>query len=120
MRRFHTSLAVTGFAERVGAHSPGGTSSSVHLTAVADANHQNAQGAVLDVRDDAVITHPVFPEITELGAFQRLAKTARIVHRRDASAQKFQNALACLWIELANARDDSSIRQVILHHDVGQ
>jgi hypothetical protein len=41
------------------------TSSSVHLTPVADPHNQNAQFAILNLGNDPIIAEAVFPELPQ-------------------------------------------------------
>ena len=57
-----------------------------------DAQDQNAQDLILDPHHDAPVADPVAPKRpdpgTARGAYQRLPKTARIVHLRDPFAAR--------------------------------
>jgi hypothetical protein len=58
-------------------------SSLVYIAAIADANDQNANHGILNIGDNTVIAHPIFPECAQLRAFQRLSYSTRIVQLRD-------------------------------------
>ncbi len=51
--------------------------SLVHIPPVPDPNHENFNQAIIDMRDDAIITDPVFPEIRKV-ALQSLSDAAGI------------------------------------------
>ena len=72
---------------------------TIDFAAVADAKDQNEYAGVFDLRDEAVVTGAVFPELAKLGAVQRLADAARIFERREALVEKLEDALALLRIE---------------------
>jgi hypothetical protein len=67
---------------------------------MADAESQNEEPVVLDLADEAVISHSVFPELSEFGTLQSLADAARIVQWGDAFVEKLQDAFT-LRVELA-------------------
>lgn len=74
---------------------------SVHLAPVADLDHQDAQGAVLDTADDAAIAHPVLPELTQPGTLEGLTNAARIIQHRHAAVQESQDSPGILRVKLA-------------------
>jgi hypothetical protein len=51
---------------------------AVDLAPVADAHDQNADKFVFDTGNNSVIADAIFPEVAELGTFQRVSDTARI------------------------------------------
>ena len=68
---------------------------------MSDAKNQNEEPVVFDLADEPVISHAVFPELAELGALQSLTNAAWVIQWGDAFVKKFQDALALLWVELA-------------------
>jgi len=102
--------AIQGGSEPAGAgqRAPGGaveaptpTGLAVNITAVADPDHEDAHGRILDVADDAVVADTVFPELAQAGALERLANATGILQLGDAAMQEGQDAACGLRIELA-------------------
>lgn len=73
---------------------------SVYLAAVADLHNEDAQRAVLDAADNAVISYAVLPEVTQLGAFKGFAYAARIVQHGHSLAQESSDAFGKLLVQL--------------------
>ncbi len=63
----------------------------VHLLAVADAHNEDAQSAVLDAGDNAIVANPVLPEDSQLRAFEGFANAARVVKPGDTVMQKSED-----------------------------
>ena len=80
--------------------------SAVDFPAVAEAKNQNEQPFVLDLADEPVITHTVFPELSKLGASQSLTNAARVIQWGETFVKELQDALALLWVELAQIAVD--------------
>lgn len=80
----------------------GGSNSSagINLTPVPNADDPNHQRIVLQGADDSIISHPVFPEITQR-ALQPLADFPGIVQLLDPAPQKFRDLLGDRFVELA-------------------
>lgn len=52
---------------------------TVDFAAVCDADDEDADPAVLDVGNEAVVADEVLPEVAELGAFESFADAAWVV-----------------------------------------
>jgi len=68
---------------------------------MSDAKNENEQPFVLDLADEPVITHAVFPELSKLGASQSLTNAAWVIQWGETFVKELQNAPALLWVELA-------------------
>jgi hypothetical protein len=53
---------------------------------VADLEHQDPDGSIVNPGDHAIVTHPVLPERAALGSAQGFAEAARIVQGAEALA----------------------------------
>jgi hypothetical protein len=76
-------------------------SSAIDFLAVPDAEDQHNQAVVFDLRDEPVITHAVFPELSKLRAVQSLSDAARIVQLGDSLMKELQDAPGLLRVEFA-------------------
>jgi len=73
---------------------------------MAYAKNQNEQPFVLDLADEPVITHTVFPELSKLGALQSLTNAAWVIEWGETFVKELQDAPALLWVELAQIAVD--------------
>ena len=80
---------------------------SVGVSAVANLDDENDQGAVMDVTDDSVIADAISPELAELWSVEGFAQGARIVKRSDALTKKRGDAARFAIVELAELFDGS-------------
>ncbi len=78
-----------------------GLASAVDLAAVAEAHDEDADLAIVDLRNDAVVTESILPELAELVALHGRADGTRIGECRDALAQERGDTTGDGWIELA-------------------
>jgi hypothetical protein len=75
------------------------TTSFVHITAMADLQHQHHQFMVHDAADDAIITHAIAPQPSEVGT-QATAPFAWIRGFQHQAVQIAQDRLGLAGIEL--------------------
>ena len=73
--------------------------SSVNLAPVSQPHDLNADFRILNIGNDAIISHPVFPVIAQSRAYERLADASRIVEDCHALTQEFHDAPGNLFIE---------------------
>ena len=73
----------------------------VDFAAIANPDDEDAQCAVLNIGNDAIVADFIFPEISQLGTFQGLANSAWVIELSDSLEQKFQNALRGLAVKLS-------------------
>ncbi len=73
----------------------------VDFAAIANPDDEDAQCAVLNIGNDAIVADSIFPEISQLGTFQGLANSAWVIELSDSLEQKFQNALRGLAVKLS-------------------
>jgi hypothetical protein len=73
---------------------------SVYLSAVTNSYHKYAQNFVLYTGYNSIVTNAVFPEFAQLGAFERLTDTARIIQFRQVVMQKSKNTPSDFGIKL--------------------
>ena len=66
-----------------------------------DAEDQHDQAVVFDLRDEPVVTHAVFPKLSEPRAVLRLSDAARIVQLGYSLMKELQDALGLLRVEFA-------------------
>jgi len=64
----------------------------IDLPPITYPDNQDAQRLILNQRNDPVVTHPVFPKLTQTRALERLAKGTRVFHRRQPLPQKADDA----------------------------
>ena len=63
---------------------------------MSDAEDEHDQTVVFDRADEPVVTHTVFPELSELGAMQCFSDAAWIVQLSHSLMKELQDALAVL------------------------
>src|SRR4029077_19542067 len=68
---------------------------------MAGAENQNEEPVVFDLADEAVISHSVFPELSEFGTLQGLTNTAWVIQWGDAFVKELQDAFTLLRVELS-------------------
>jgi hypothetical protein len=68
---------------------------------VANPHDEHAHGAVLDAGDDAIVTHPVLPELSQPGSLDGLSDAPWIVQRANAVMQERQDTPRRLLVEPA-------------------
>lgn len=74
--------------------------SAVNLTAIANLQNQDAHHTILDVGNDSVVAHAVLPKLSQLGALECFANTARVIKLRNALTQERHDALGYGLIKL--------------------
>lgn len=84
-------------ASSAGASTPG--LFPINLTPVADPDHENEHGAVLDIGNDPIVADSIFPEATQFAAFQRFAEAAGVVELGDTLGEESEDAPGGLTIE---------------------
>src|SRR5690349_16759234 len=62
--------------------------------------HQNDQPGVLNLTDDAIVPHTVFPQLAEFRTMERLADAARIRRLRHPLREKASYALSDRAVEI--------------------
>ena len=77
------------------------TASAVDLLAVSNAKDEHDQAVVLDLADEPVISHTVFPKLPEPGALQGLSNAASIAQLGYSFMEELQDAPGVLGVELA-------------------
>ena len=74
--------------------------SVINVAAMTYTHDQDAYQPVLDIGDDPMAAHPIFPEFAEFRAFEGFADHAGIFERGNALGQKLYDPARCWRSEL--------------------